>query len=107
MLQNWIWLFQWKVKRDRRYINPWEFPGGPVVRTWRFHCRAQVQSLIKELRSHKLNNMTKLEGEKNRVPCFIFSFFKFRTEYSVKARMMSVLVTVSSMPRLKKMLIKY
>ena len=19
----------------------WEFPGGPVVRTWRFHCRGQ------------------------------------------------------------------
>ena len=73
MLQNWIWLFQWKVKRDRRYINPWEFPGGPVVRTWRFHCRAQVQSLIKELRSHKLNNMTKLEGEK-KIECPVLFF---------------------------------
>ena len=30
-----------------------EFPGGPVVRIWHFHCRAQVQSLVRELRSHK------------------------------------------------------
>ena len=31
-----------------------DFPGGPVVRTPCFHClpRAQVQSLVKELRSH-------------------------------------------------------
>ena len=56
---------------------------------------------------HKLSNMTKLERGKKKSALFYFSFFKFRTECSVKARMMSVLVTVSSMPRLKKMLIKY
>ena len=33
----------------------WEFPGSPAVRTLHFHCRAwvQVQSLVRELRSHK------------------------------------------------------
>ena len=33
-----------------------EFPGSPVVRTPRFHClRVQIQSLVRELRSHKLH----------------------------------------------------
>ena len=31
-----------------------EFPGGPVVRTWCFHSQGQIQSLVGELRSHKL-----------------------------------------------------
>ena len=31
-------------------------PGSPVVRTPRFHClRVQIQSLVRELRSHKLH----------------------------------------------------
>ena len=30
-----------------------EFPGGPVVRTQRFHCQGRVRSLVWELRSHK------------------------------------------------------
>ena len=30
-----------------------EFPGGPVIRTASFHCWAQVQSLVRELRSRK------------------------------------------------------
>ena len=29
-----------------------EFPGGPVARTWCFHCWAWVVSLIGEIRSH-------------------------------------------------------
>ena len=33
----------------------WEFPGSPVVRTLSFHWQgARVQSLVRELRSHKL-----------------------------------------------------
>ena len=41
-------------KQDKLYKNCHkldkfrEFPGGPVVKTWCFHC--QVQSLVKELR---------------------------------------------------------
>ena len=30
-------------------INPGKFPGGPVVRALRFHCRVWVQSLVWEL----------------------------------------------------------
>jgi len=30
-----------------------DFPGGPVAKNLHFHCRgAQVQSLVRELRSH-------------------------------------------------------
>ena len=29
----------------------WDFPGGPVVRTPRFHCSERVQSPVRELRS--------------------------------------------------------
>ena len=36
------------------YLMKFEkFHGGPKVRSWRFHCRSQVCSLIRELRSHK------------------------------------------------------
>ena len=35
------------------------FPGSPVVRTRHFHTGAWVQSLIRELRSHKLFGMAK------------------------------------------------
>ena len=38
-----------------------EFPGSPVVRTQRFHCWVRVQSLVGELRSHKLCGMAKKE----------------------------------------------
>ena len=36
-----------------------EFPGGPVVRTRAFTAVAQVQSLLGELRSHKLLGASK------------------------------------------------
>ena len=41
-------------------LNDWtelrEFPGNPVVRTWHFHCQgSQVQSLVSDLRPHKLH----------------------------------------------------
>ena len=48
-----------------------EFPGGPVVRTLSSHCRgAQVQSLVRELRSRKPSRQPKTKqnktgGEKN------------------------------------------
>ena len=45
--------------------------------------------------------------ERERALFYFIFFFKFRTACSVKARMMSVLVTVSSMPRLKKILSKF
>ena len=43
-------------------IGPPPFPGGPVVKTAYSHCRGiQVQSLVKELRSHILHNPQKLK----------------------------------------------
>ena len=37
-----------------------QFPGGPVVRTQGFHCHGpRVQSLVGELRSHKLCSAAK------------------------------------------------
>ena len=37
-----------------------KFPGGPVVRTLCFHCHCNpIQSLVIELRSHKLNDSVK------------------------------------------------
>ena len=32
--------------------GPRDFPGGPVVRTLRFHCRGTGSILVRELRSH-------------------------------------------------------
>ena len=39
-----------------------DFPGGPMVRTLHFYCRrAQVWSLIEDLRSHQLHGTAKKE----------------------------------------------
>ena len=44
-----------------------EFPGGPVVRTSQFHCHGPgVQSLVRELRSHRLHS-TAEKTKKERV----------------------------------------
>ena len=43
--------------------DSWEFPVGPVVRTWRFHSGAQVQSL-----SVKIPQATR-HGQKKRRKC--------------------------------------
>ena len=37
------WRTQWTNLKDRG-----EFPGGPVVRTRRFHCQVRVQSLVRK-----------------------------------------------------------
>ena len=42
---NWI---------SSKFKTFWEFLSGPVARTWIFHCRGLVQSLVRELRSCKL-----------------------------------------------------
>ena len=43
----------------------WEFPGGPVVRTPRFHCWGPgVLSLVRELRSHKPHGSAKKTNKK-------------------------------------------
>ena len=50
-----------------------QFPGGPVVRTRCFHCPgARVQSLVRELKSHKLRGAAKKK--------FVFSM-KFCISY--------------------------
>ena len=45
----------------------WEFPGGPVVRTWNFHCRAWVQFLIGELRTKILQDTWQGQKRKKKV----------------------------------------
>ena len=43
-----------------------ELPGSPMVRTPHFHCQEpQVQSLVEELRSHKLDSTAKKKKAKN------------------------------------------
>ena len=49
--------------------HPWNSSGGPVIRTRRFHCQTCVQSLVRELRSHKLHGVAK--KKKKREDCFI------------------------------------
>ena len=39
--------------------NPWDFSGGSVVKTVLSIHEAQVQSLVRELRSHMLHSETK------------------------------------------------
>ena len=41
-----------------------EFPGGPVVRTQRFHCGGPGSILLGELRSCKLHSEAKLKKKK-------------------------------------------
>ena len=43
-----------------------ESPGGPVVRAQRSHCQGLVQSLIRELRYHKLRSRKKTKTPKPR-----------------------------------------
>ena len=43
--------------RFRKY-NHREFPGSLLVRTLDFHCHGPVQSLVRELRSGKLQTVT-------------------------------------------------
>ena len=42
----------------------WKFPTILGGRTWHFHCRGQVWSLVWEIRFHKLQSMPK--GKKNK-----------------------------------------
>ena len=50
---------------------PREFPGGPVVRTWRFHCQARVRSLVGELRSCKSLGEAKKKKKKKDYISFV------------------------------------
>ena len=44
-----------------------ELPGSPVVKIPHFHCpELQVQSLVEELRSHKLHSTAKKKKKKRR-----------------------------------------
>ena len=46
--------------RSQNHIVLGDFRGGPVVKTLRFHRKgAQVQSLVRELRSHMLRGVAK------------------------------------------------
>ena len=49
-------------------MNYWDFPGGPVVKTLRFHCRGPgVGSLVRALRSHMLRGTDKKIKNKNKI----------------------------------------
>ena len=55
---------QEKVNKGR-YVR--EFPGGPVVRTPRFHCRGlRFHPWFGELRPHKLCGVAKREKKKKK-----------------------------------------
>lgn len=41
-------------KGQIRVLPPWDFTGGPVVKTLRFHCRGTDQSLAGERRARTL-----------------------------------------------------
>ena len=47
-------------KKCREQGRAWEFPGGPVARTLLSLQRAQVCSLVGELRSHKRLDAAKI-----------------------------------------------
>ena len=71
--RSWGWdKPQGRVKRRCRRVESvsvrgqGDSPGGPVVRALCFHCRAQVQSLARELRSHKPHGAAKKRKERKR-----------------------------------------
>ena len=53
---------------ERIRMPSWEFPGGPVVRTWRFHCRGPGLIPGWELRSRKLRGSQ--SGGKEKIAIF-------------------------------------
>ena len=61
-----------KVKQNSRLFSQdgqiQESAASPVVRTLHFHCRTQVQFLIRELRSLKSHHVTKKKKKDVQVP---------------------------------------
>ena len=51
-----------KVRNER----DWEFPGGALVKTALSLPRVQVQSLIRELRSHKPHGAIRKKKKRNK-----------------------------------------
>ena len=60
-LQDWLYtpLIDCNLQFERQWLGTPLFPGGLVVRTQLPLPRARVQSLIKELKSHKPHDLTK------------------------------------------------
>ena len=60
-LQDWLYtpLIDCNLQFERHWLGTPLFPGGLVVRTQLPLPRARVQSLIKELKSHKPHDLTK------------------------------------------------
>ena len=57
----------WCSEGQSRLEGDEEFPGCPVVRTLRFHCRGPGFDLVRELRSHKPHGTAKeLKKKKKR-----------------------------------------
>ena len=54
------------VLDNKKYSTEWEFPGDLVIRIPSFHCLACIQSLVRELRLHKLNGMAR-QNPKNSI----------------------------------------
>ena len=56
------WITNWAIGKpvsQSTQMPNWKFPGGPVVRTLSFPWEAQVQSLLRELRSRELHGEAK------------------------------------------------
>ena len=62
VISLWWLIFFMKVERIR---GLWEFPGGLVVSTLLFDCRAGVQSLVGKLRSCKPCGVAKKQNNLN------------------------------------------
>ena len=61
-----LWKIVFKKKNQSR-----EFPGCPALRTPCFHCWAQVQSLVTELRFHKAHSTAQRKAKKVRQTGYI------------------------------------
>ena len=82
----------------------WDFPGGLVVRIWGFHCLAQLQSLVRELRSCQPCGMTRKRKIQIRaIDCLKKVLIKKKVRNvnnEKKIIMMDLIVNVSSLSKI-------
>ena len=75
----------YKPMLDEKMISR-EFPGGPVVRTLRSHCWGPgVQSLVGELKSHKLHGAAKKRWSLKEGMCKINASFSHAYQLDTEA----------------------
>ena len=68
-----------------KFSVDWDFPDGPVVKTLLPLQGAWVQSLDRELRSHKPHGMAKKKKrEEKEILCAVYIFFPIQGRYGLK-----------------------